>query len=41
MEKDDGFGVFVWSVTEVVDVAVWTEAADDFGAGWSVNGMAL
>lgn len=28
-------------MTEVEGVTIGTEAADDFGAGWSVNGMAL
>ena len=28
-------------MTEVEDVAVRAEAADDFGAGWSVDGVAL
>lgn len=41
MQKDYGFGVFVWSVTEVVGVAIGSQAADDFGAGWGVNGKAL
>ena len=41
MEEDDGLGVFVWGVTEVVNVAVWAKTADDGGAGWSVNGLAL
>ena len=41
MKQEDGFGVFVRGVTEVVDVAIGSQAADDFGAGWGVNGMAL
>ena len=41
VEQDYGFGVFVWSVTEVVGVAIGSQAADDFGAGWGVNGKAL
>jgi hypothetical protein len=41
MEQDNGFGSLVWSVAEVVDVSIGAEAADDGGAGWSVNGMAL
>ena len=27
-------------MTQVIDVAVWTQAADDFGAWWGVNGLA-
>ena len=41
MEQDDGFGVLVWGVAEVVNVAIGAEAADDGGAGWSVKGMTL
>ena len=41
VEEDDGFCVFVWGVTEIVDVAIGAEAAQDGGAGWSVNGLAL
>jgi hypothetical protein len=33
MEPDDGFGVLVWGVSEVVDVSIGAEAADDGGAG--------
>jgi hypothetical protein len=33
MEQDDGFGVLVWGVSEVVDVSIGAEAADDGGAG--------
>jgi hypothetical protein len=28
-------------VTEVVDVTIGSQAADDFGAGWGVYGVAL
>ena len=41
MEQDDGFGFRVWSVAEVEEVTVETEAADDLGTGWGVNGLAL
>ena len=41
MEQDDGFGVFVRSLAEVVNVAVGAEAAEDGGAGWRVEGLAL
>lgn len=41
MEQDDGFGVHVGGLAEVVDVAVRAQAADDGGAGWDVHGVAL
>jgi hypothetical protein len=41
MEQDDGFGLGIWGVTEVVDVAIWAQAADDDGAWWSLNLLAL
>lgn len=41
MEKRNGFIFWVWSVLEVIDVAVWAEAADDGGTRWGGNGMAL
>jgi hypothetical protein len=41
MEQDDGFGVLVRSLAEVVNVPIGAEAADDGGAGWSVKGMTL
>jgi hypothetical protein len=41
MQQDEGFGIFVWGMAEVVGVAIGLSAADDFGAGWGVNGMAL
>jgi hypothetical protein len=28
-------------MAEVVDVAIGSQATDDFGAGWGVNGLAL
>ena len=40
MKQDEGFGLGVGGVTEVKDVAVWAEAADDGGTGRSVNGLA-
>src|SRR5512135_2138625 len=33
MEQDDGFGVLVWGMSEVVNVSIGAEAADDGGAG--------
>lgn len=41
MEQDEGFAFGIWGVTEVEDVAIWAQAADDRGSGWSVNGLAL
>jgi len=41
MEQDDGFGCGIGSMAEVVNVSIWAEAADDGGAGWSVDGLAL
>jgi len=32
VEQDEGFGCGIGGMTEIVDVAVWTEAADDGGA---------
>ena len=28
-------------MAEVVNISIWAEAADDGGAGWGVNGLAL
>ena len=41
VEQDDGVGGFVWGVAEVVNVTIWAQTADDAGAGWGVNGLAL
>jgi len=41
MEQDDGFGFGIGSMAEVVNVSIWAETADDGGAGWGVNGLAL
>lgn len=41
MEEDDGFGFWIGGVAEVIDVAVRAQAADDGGAWWSINGLAL
>ena len=41
MEQDDGFCVLFRGVTEVVNVSIWAQTAQDGGAGWSVNGLAL
>jgi len=41
MEQDDGFGVLVWGMSEVVNVSIGAKAADDCGARRSVNELAL
>jgi len=41
MEQDDGFGFGIGSMAEVVNVTIWAETAEDAGAGWGVNGLAL
>jgi hypothetical protein len=41
MEEDDGFGFWIGGVAEVIDVAIWAQAADDGGAGWRIQGLAL
>ena len=41
MEEDDGFGFWIGGVTEVIDVAIRAQAADDGGARWSINGLTL
>ena len=41
MEEEDGFGLRIGGVTEVEDVTVRAQAADDGGAGWCVEGVAL
>ena len=41
MEQDDGFGLWIWGVAEVGDVAVGAQAAQDGGAGRSVNEVAV
>ena len=41
MEEDNGFGFEIGGVTEVVDVSVGPEAADDGAARWGINALAL
>ena len=41
MKQDEGFGLWVWSMAEVVNVTIGTEAADDGGAWRSVDVEAL
>ena len=41
MQEDDGFGLGIWGVAEVIDVAVWAETTDDGGTWRGGNGMAL
>jgi hypothetical protein len=31
MEDDEGFGLWIWGMLEVIDVAVWAETTDDGG----------
>ena len=38
MKEDDGRGIFCWRGFEEVDVAVWSEAADEGGARRRVHG---
>ena len=30
MEQDDGFGLWIGGIEEVIDVAVWAQALDNF-----------
>ena len=41
MEEDEGFGIEIGCVAEVVAVAIGTQAADEGGTGWGVNGVTL
>lgn len=41
VEQDAEFGRWVWGVAQIVDVAVWAQAADDGGAGWGVHRLSL
>ena len=41
MEQDDGFGFGIGSVAQVEAVAVWSQAANDRGTRWSIDGLAL
>jgi hypothetical protein len=41
MEEDEGFGLWIWGLLEVIDVAVWAETTDDCGTRRGGNGMAL
>ena len=41
MEQDDGFGFWNGRVAQVIDVGVWPQAADDGGAWWGIDGLAL
>jgi hypothetical protein len=40
-EQNDGFGFGIGGIAEGIDVAIGAQAADDRGAGWSLNGLAL
>ena len=41
MEEDEGFGLWIWGLLEVIDVTVWAETTDDGGTWWGLNGLAL
>lgn len=41
MEENEGFGLWIWGVLEVIDVTVWAETADDGGTRRGGKGMAL
>ena len=41
VQQDDGFGFWIWGVSEVVNVTIGTQAADDGGTRRGVNGVAL
>jgi hypothetical protein len=40
MEQDNGFGLGARDVAEVIDIAIWAQAADHGGAWWSINYLA-
>jgi len=41
MEQDAWFGFWIGGMAEEIDVAIWTQAADDLCARWGVDGQAL
>ena len=41
MEEDEGFGIEIGCMAEVVEVAIRTQAADEGGTGGGVNGVTL
>ena len=41
MEQNEGFGLGVWGMSEVIDVAVRTPATKDGSTGWRINRQAL
>ena len=41
MEQNDGFGLGIWGMAEVIDVAVRTQATNDPDTGWRINRQAL
>ena len=41
MEQDDGFGLGIGGMAEVIDIAIGAQAAEDGGAGWSIDHVAL
>lgn len=40
MEEDEGFGLWIWRVAEVIEVAVGAEATNDEGTGWGIDSEA-
>jgi hypothetical protein len=41
VKQDNGFGLWVWGVTEVVNVAIWAKAANDDGTRWGGDDVPL
>lgn len=41
MEQDDGFGFGIRRMAEVVNVSIGSEATDNGGARWGLEGKAL
>ena len=39
MEQDDGFGYWIGGLVEKEDVTIRSQATDDFGTWWGVDGM--
>jgi len=41
VKQDNGFGLWVWGVMEVVNVAIWAKAANDEGTRWGGDDVPL
>ena len=41
MEQDNGFGLGIGSLAEVIDVTIGSQATDNGGTGWCLNGLSL